>query len=93
MNNQRLRPARLLIQSKNKTMTTEIHQREEGRGSRWQDYIPLIVIVVLTLLTACAKQIAYGGQWPRVEAGVSTSPAAGPPKEKENTAKTCTAGV
>ena len=42
-------------------MTTEIHQRQKGRGSRWQDYIPLIVIVVLTLLSACAKQIAYGG--------------------------------
>ena len=42
-------------------MTAEIHQRQKGRGSRWQDYIPLIVIVVLTLLSACAKQIAYGG--------------------------------
>ena len=42
-------------------MTTEIHQRQKGRGSRWQDYIPLIVIVVLTLLSACAKQIAYAG--------------------------------
>src|SRR5260370_31823493 len=42
-------------------MTVEIHQRKKGRGSRWQDYIPLIVIVVLTLLSACAKQIAYGG--------------------------------
>ena len=33
------------------------------------------------------------GQWPRVEAGVPTSPAEGPPKEKENTPNTCTAGV
>ena len=40
---------------------TEIHQRQKGRGSRWQDYAPLIVIVVLTLLSACAKQIAYTG--------------------------------
>jgi hypothetical protein len=40
---------------------TEIHQRQKGRRSRWQDYASLIVIVVLTLLSACAKQIAYGG--------------------------------
>src|SRR6266516_931777 len=49
-----------LVESKNKTMTTEIHARQKGRGSRWQDYIPLIVIVALTVLAACAKQFAYG---------------------------------
>src|SRR6266566_4412550 len=43
-------------------MTTEIHQREKGRGSRWQDYVPLMVIVALMLLSACAKQFAYG-EW------------------------------
>ena len=42
-------------------MTTEIHQRQTERGSRWQDYVPLIVIVVLTVLCAGAKQFAYGG--------------------------------
>ena len=42
-------------------MTAEVHQRQKGRGSRWQDYVPLIVIVALTLLSACAKQLAYGG--------------------------------
>jgi hypothetical protein len=41
-------------------MATEVHQRQPGRGSRWRDYIPLLVIIVLTLLSACAKQIAYG---------------------------------
>src|SRR5438552_2748179 len=41
-------------------MTPEIHQRQKGRGSRWQDYVPLMVIVALTLLSACAKQFAYG---------------------------------
>jgi hypothetical protein len=40
-------------------MTREIHVRQKGRGSRWQDYIPLIVIVALTLSAACAKQISY----------------------------------
>src|SRR6266446_4119175 len=50
-----------LVESKNKTMTTEIHARQKRRGSRWQDYIPLIVIVALTVLAACAKQFAYGG--------------------------------
>ncbi len=43
-------------------MTTEIHQRQKGRGSRWQDYVPLMVIVALMLLSACAKQFAYG-EW------------------------------
>ena len=43
-------------------MTTGIHQRERGRGSRWRDYIPLIIIIVLTSLSACAKQFA-GVNW------------------------------
>jgi YHS domain-containing protein len=33
--------------------------RQRGRGTQWTDYIPLIVIVVLTLLAAFAKQFAY----------------------------------
>lgn len=41
--------------------------RQEGRGSSWADYLPLVVIVTLTLLGACAKQFAYfagaGGGW------------------------------
>jgi hypothetical protein len=37
--------------------------RQKGRGSKWTDYIPLMVIVALTLLSACAKQAAYGGGW------------------------------
>lgn len=36
---------------------------QKGRGSAWKDYIPLMVIVTLTLLSACAKQYAYGGVW------------------------------
>src|SRR5437773_10633173 len=43
-------------------MTTDIHQRQKGRGSQWQDYVPLMVIVALMLLSACAKQLAYG-EW------------------------------
>jgi hypothetical protein len=42
-------------------MSLEVHQRERGRGSRWQDYIPLIVIVALTLLSASAKEFASDG--------------------------------
>jgi hypothetical protein len=38
-------------------------RRQPGRGSRWQDYIPLIVIVGLTLLAACAKQVSYAAEW------------------------------
>lgn len=39
--------------------------RQKGRGSKWTDYIPLMVIVALTLLAACAKQYGYhaGGGW------------------------------
>lgn len=36
---------------------------EEGRGGSWKDYIPLMVIVGLTLLGAVAKQFHYGGDW------------------------------
>jgi hypothetical protein len=43
-------------------MTTGIHERERGRGSRWRDYTPLIIIIVLTSLSACAKQFA-GVSW------------------------------
>lgn len=44
-------------------MTASPHRRQRGRGSRWTDYLPLIVIVALTLLAACAKQIAYANGW------------------------------
>src|SRR5438874_10074004 len=43
-------------------MTTDIHKRQKERGSQWQDYVPLMVIVALMLLSACAKQFAYG-EW------------------------------
>ena len=42
---------------------SEVKRRESGRGSRWQDYIPLIIIIALTLLAACAKQVAYAAGW------------------------------
>jgi len=38
-------------------------KRQQGRGAKWADYIPLMVIVALTLLAACAKQYAYSGGW------------------------------
>ncbi len=37
--------------------------REKDRGTSWQDYIPLMVIVGLALLAACAKQYAYAESW------------------------------
>jgi hypothetical protein len=39
--------------------------RQKGRGAKWSDYIPLMVIVALTLLAAGAKQYAYlaGSGW------------------------------
>lgn len=42
------------------------HEASTGeRGRKWTDYIPLLVIVALTLLAACAKQIAafHGAAW------------------------------
>ena len=35
-----------------------MHRRRKGRGEL-KDYIPLMVLVVLTLLAACAKYVAY----------------------------------
>lgn len=37
--------------------------RQAGRGSRWQDYLPLMTIVALALLAACAKQLSYAVGW------------------------------
>lgn len=36
-----------------------VKKREKGRGTRWQDYIPLMVIIVLAVLAALAKQAHY----------------------------------
>lgn len=38
-------------------------KREEGRGKSWRDYIPLMVLVALSLLAAGAKQFSYPGEW------------------------------
>jgi hypothetical protein len=51
-------------------MTESEKVRQEDRGSKWTDYIPLLVIVALTLLAASAKQVAYfpgadGWDWMR----------------------------
>src|ERR1700730_19450143 len=40
-----------------------VNRREPGRGSRWQDYTPLIIIVGLTFLAASAKQVSYSAGW------------------------------
>lgn len=37
--------------------------RQKGCGSKLTDYIPLLVIVSLTLLAACAHQVAYASTW------------------------------
>lgn len=37
--------------------------REKGRGTKWTDYLPLMVIVALTLLAACARQFPEPGAW------------------------------
>src|SRR2546430_1143788 len=43
--------------------SSRMKRRQPGRGSRWHDYIPLIVIIALTLLAACAKQVSYTPGW------------------------------
>ena len=37
--------------------------RQKGRGAKWSDYLPLVVLVLLTMLAAAAKQAAYAGGW------------------------------
>ena len=45
----------------------DVKQRQEGRGSNWKDYIPLMVIVALTALAGGARQVpefaADGWSW------------------------------
>lgn len=40
-----------------------VRKRQKGRGTRWQDYIPLMVIIVLAVLAALAKQVHYAAGW------------------------------
>jgi YHS domain-containing protein len=40
-----------------------VKKREPGRASRWQNYIPLMVIVVLAMLAAQSKQWHYAVAW------------------------------
>ncbi|MEO7799366.1 MAG: MauE/DoxX family redox-associated membrane protein [Opitutaceae bacterium] len=39
----------------------ELNMGKKAGRATWRDYIPLIVVVAVTLLTAGAKQVAYGG--------------------------------
>lgn len=41
-------------------MPSEAKKRQEGRGQSWKDYIPLMVIVILSAVAAWAKLQAYG---------------------------------
>lgn len=40
-----------------------VKKREEGRGSSWKDYLPLMVIIALALLAACARQAGAPETW------------------------------
>jgi hypothetical protein len=46
---------------------SDVKRRQPGRGSRWQDYIPLIIIIALTLLATSAKQVSYAYLYPFIE--------------------------
>ncbi len=39
----------------------DVVQRQKIYGASWKNYIPLLVVVAVTLLSASAKQAAYGG--------------------------------
>ena len=43
--------------------TTNVHSRVKARGRKWTDYLPVAVIIALTLLVATAKQKAYAEGW------------------------------
>lgn len=52
--------------SEDHASATGVHRRQKGRGASLKDYVPLLVIVALALLAACAKQAAYSlniGGW------------------------------
>jgi len=49
--------------SQGKADENPVRKREPGRGTRWQSYIPLMVIVVLAVLAAQAKQWHYAVAW------------------------------
>ncbi|HEY1081616.1 MAG TPA: MauE/DoxX family redox-associated membrane protein [Prosthecobacter sp.] len=38
-----------------------VHKRQQDRGRSWQDYLPLLVILAVTILAASALQAAAGG--------------------------------
>lgn len=60
-------PQRYLEDAPGEAAATEqppgVHRREEGRGRNWRDYLPLFIIVGLSLLAAVAKQGHYAGGW------------------------------
>jgi len=56
-------PGRYLAEGRALMMPEPAKRREQGRGTRWQDYIPLMVIVVLAVLAAFAKQHHYMPGW------------------------------
>jgi hypothetical protein len=44
-------------------VSDDTKERQKGRGANWRDYIPLITIVSVTILAACAKQANHGSGW------------------------------
>ncbi len=46
------------------TTTGRTHgKRQRGRGTGWRDYLPLLVILLLTMAAGTARQAATGGPW------------------------------
>ncbi len=38
-------------------------KREPGRGRRWTNYLPLLIVIGSAMAAATAKQVAYAGPW------------------------------
>ncbi len=56
-------PGKYLQEQGGKDDSGAVKKHGKGRGKSWRDYIPLMVLVALTLLAACAKQASYPGGW------------------------------
>ncbi|MDP3073806.1 MAG: hypothetical protein Q8N18_26210 [Opitutaceae bacterium] len=56
-------PAPVAPAAKRAQPTDTVHHRQKRRGTPWKDYLPLIVILTLTVLAASAKQVAAASAW------------------------------
>ena len=56
-------PAPVAPAEKRAKPTDTVHPRQKRRGTHWTDFLPLIVILTLTVLAASAQQVADAPAW------------------------------